>query len=369
MTLELLLALSPAASAQSGQRALAVQSCPSDRPPSASLDAVLRTPSGSAVLISPDGVVLSNTQAIGDWTRPVEAVDATGAGVSLEVIRIDTITQSVLLQVQSEEVNWPCVPLAESSAVLGESSYIIGFSDPTAPPAISLGIVSAKREVAGRPVLQTDASVNPGNAGGPMLNEAGQVLGIVSSKVSGVAFEGLAFAVPIAEVRAGLGMELGPQTDLRSPGPLPPYGPAQAGTDEATLGAQAGVADARADFQPLRPLVLGAGAGACLGFTGCLTPCVGPACMVPTGALAPGALAFAQKPKVDPAVTAALGSTSPDYRLGYEIAYGLETRKRKGLYAGAGAIAGTFVGAALGTVVYIAIAGATPWERLEIPAF
>lgn len=368
MSLGLLLALLPQAAAQTAERPLNVQGCPSIRTPSQALDAVLRTPSGSAVLISSDGVVLSNTQAIGDWTRPVQAVDATGATVRLEVVRVDTITQSVLLQVQGPPQSWPCAPLAASPAALGEAAYVLGYPDPKAPPAISQGIVSAQREIAGRPVLQTDASVNPGNAGGPLLNASGQVIGVVSSKVSGVAFEGLAFAVPIQEVQQGLGVNLAAQTDLRSPGPLPPYGPAQAGTDEATLGAQAGVADARADFQPLRPMVLGAGAGACLGFAGCLTPCVGPACMVPTGALAPGALAFAQKPKVDPAVTAALESTSADYQLGYEIAYGLETRKRKGLYAGAGAIAGTFVGAALGTVVYIAIAGATPWELLEIPA-
>ncbi len=369
MILGLLLALLPSASAQPELRLLQVQSCPDTASPSQALGAVLRTTSGSAVLISPDGVVLSNTQAIGqDWSKPVPAWDASGAPLTLQVIRVDSSTQSVLLQVQ-EQQTWPCLPLQVAEATLGEPAYVLGFPDPSAPPTISLGIVSAQRLIAGRPVIQTDASVNPGNTGGPLTNEEGQVLGLVSSKVSGVAFEGLAFAVPIAEVLVGLKLSIGPQSDLTDPGPLPEYSPAQAGTDEASLGAQAGVADARAAFQPLRPVVLGAGAGACLGFAGCLTPCVGPACMVPTGALAPGALAFAQKPKIDPDVSAALESTSPDYQLGYEIAYGLETRKRKGLYTGAGAIAGTVVGATVGTLVYIAIIGATPWDRLEIPTF
>ena len=367
MILGVLLGLTLPAAAQAEARPLSVQACPDISSPSQALGAVLRTPKGSAVLISPDGVVLSNTQSIGqDWNLPVQAWDATGASLTLQVIRVDTITQSVLLQVQSEHA-WPCLPLTGAEASLGEPAYVLGFPDPAAPPSISLGIVSAQRKVAGRPVIQTDASVNPGSSGGPLVNQQGQVLGLVSGKVSGVSYEGLAFAVPVSEVMEGLELIVGPQTDLSDPGPLPDYGPAQAGTDEATLGAQAGVSDARAAFQPLRPLVLGVGAGACLGFAGCLTPCVGPACMVPTGALAPGAVAFAQKPRIDPAVSAALASTSPDYRLGYEIAYGLETRKRKGLYTGAGALAGTLVGATVGTMVYIAVIGSTPWDRLEIP--
>ena len=368
MILGLLLTLLPTSAAQTAKRPLQVQTCPDISSPSQAMDAVLRTPHGSAVLISPDGVVLSNTQAIGqDWSRPVPAWDASGAPLTLAVVRVDSATQSVLLQVQGVR-SWPCLPLNTERTTLGEPAYVLGYPDPDAPPSISLGIVSAQRQVAGRPVIQTDASVNPGSTGGPLVNQSGQVLGLVSGKVSGVAFEGLAFAVPIQEVMEGLKLSLGPKSDLSDPGPLPEYAPAQAGTDQASLGAQAGVADARSDFQPLRPLVLGAGTGACLGFAGCLTPCVGPACMVPTGALAPAALAFAQKPKIDPAVSAALESTSPDYRLGYEIAYGLETRKRKGLYTGAGAIAGTVLGATVGTLVYIAIIGATPWDRLEIPA-
>jgi hypothetical protein len=369
VNLGLLLALSPAASAQSEARPLTVQACPDISSPSQALGAVLRTPHGSAVLISPDGVVLSNIQSIGqDWTHPVQAWDTGGTPLTLKIVRVDSTTQSVLLKVQGEQT-WPCLALNEVDVSLGEPAYVLGFTDPKAPPSISLGIVSGHRQVAGRPVIQTDASVNPGNTGGPLVNQEGQVLGLLSSKVSGVAYEGLAFAVPTDEVIKGLKLSIGHQTDLADPGLLPQYGPAQAGTNQATLGAKAGVADARSAFQPLRPLVIGAGAGACLGFAGCLTPCVGPACMVPTGALVPGALAFAQRPTFDPAVNAALESSNPDYRLGYEIAYGLETRKRKGLCTGAGAIAGTLVGATLGTLLYTAIIGVTPWDRLEIPAF
>jgi hypothetical protein len=369
VNLGLLLALFPAASAQSEARQLTVQTCTETSSPSQALGAVLRTRHGSAVLISSDGVVLSNTQSIGqDWSRPIQAWAPSGTPLTLNVVRVDTTTQSVLLKVQGEQT-WPCLPLNTAEFSLGEPAYVLGFPDLTAPPSISLGIVSAKRQVAGRPVIQTDASVNPRNTGGALVNQEGQVLGLVSSKVSGVAYEGLAFAVPVDEVLKGLKLSIAPQTDLTDPGLLPQYSPAQAGTNQATLGAEAGVADARSAFQPLRPLVLGAGAGACLGFAGCLTPCVGPACMVPTGALAPAALAFAQKPNIDPAVNAALESTSPDYQLGYEIAYGLETRKRRGLYTGAGAIAGTFVGATVGTLVYIAVIGVTPWDRIEIPNF
>ncbi len=369
MNLGLLLALSYAASAQSEARPLTVQACSDISSPSQALSAVLRTPHGSAVLISPDGVVLSNIQSIGqDWTQAVQAWNTGGTPLTLKIVRVDTTTQSVLLQVQGEQT-WPCLSINKSNVSLGAPAYVLGFTAPTAPPSISLGIVSGQRQIAGRPVIQTDASMNPGNTGGPLVNQEGQVLGLLSSKVSGVAYEGLAFAVPIDAVIKGLKLSISHQTDLADPGLLPQFGPAQAGTDQATLGAQAGVVDARSTFQPLRPLVIGAGAGACLGFAGCLTPCIGPACMVPTGALAPGALAFAQRPKFDPSVNAPLESSSPDYQLGYEIAYGLETRKRKALYTGVGAIAGTLVGATLGTLVYTAIIGVPPWNRVDIPQF
>ena len=54
------------------------------------------------------------------------------------------------------------------------------------------------------PLIQTDAAINGGNSGGPLLNMKGQLVGINSSKYSGVGIEGLAFSIPLGTVNFGL---------------------------------------------------------------------------------------------------------------------------------------------------------------------
>ena len=93
-------------------------------------------------------------------------------------------------------------------------------------PTVSVGIISAKRE--GR--LQTDASLNPGNSGGPLLNMYGEVAGVVVSRVetddSGRPIAGIGFAIPINAVKAGLGGQVSPSGQvLPTPTPFPDIGP------------------------------------------------------------------------------------------------------------------------------------------------
>ena len=77
-------------------------------------------------------------------------------------------------------------------------------------PTVSRGIISAKRDG----LLQTDASVNPGNSGGPLLDMFGQAVGVVVSRVeessSGRPIMGIGFAIPINEVKAEQGERVSP---------------------------------------------------------------------------------------------------------------------------------------------------------------
>ena len=89
-------------------------------------------------------------------------------------------------------------------------------------PTVSVGIVSAKRNDR----LQTDASLNPGNSGGPLLNMFGEAIGVVTSRVdstdSGRAVTGIAFAIPINEVKSSLGRQVSPSgSTLPTPTPTP----------------------------------------------------------------------------------------------------------------------------------------------------
>jgi S1-C subfamily serine protease len=73
---------------------------------------------------------------------------------------------------------------------------------------VSKGILSGKRKIEDRIYLQTDLAVNPGNSGGPLINEHGEVIGIVQSKLVGKGIEGLGFAVPMQVVMERLKLRI-----------------------------------------------------------------------------------------------------------------------------------------------------------------
>lgn len=83
------------------------------------------------------------------------------------------------------------VHVGEETVVIGNP---LGFEY-----SVTKGIVSAVRDDGNTKLVQIDAAVNPGNSGGPLINEFGSVVGIVSSKISLQGIEGLGFAIPIGE--------------------------------------------------------------------------------------------------------------------------------------------------------------------------
>lgn len=102
----------------------------------------------------------------------------------------------------------PTIELGDSDAIrVGDAVYAIG-NPSSLEHTVTRGIVSAVRTVDGVKVVQTDAAASPGNSGGPLLNEHGESIGVVSFKLSG---EGLNFAIPSNYVRGLLGMQM-PQT-------------------------------------------------------------------------------------------------------------------------------------------------------------
>jgi S1-C subfamily serine protease len=94
-----------------------------------------------------------------------------------------------------------------TSAALGESVFVVGYSAGLpGGPTVSRGIVSAKRlhPRTGVSLYQTDATLNPGASGGPLISERGEVLGVVVLRLSGGSrqLEGLGFTVAAGEVAA-----------------------------------------------------------------------------------------------------------------------------------------------------------------------
>ena len=105
-----------------------------------------------------------------------------------------------LLRIQGR--NHPCAPIrvADRELALGSDVFAINVAiGDDRRPTITRGVVSGYPEKDGRRFIQTDASLNPGGSGGPLLAPDGRVAGITVLKVVGEGIEGLGLAVPAHE--------------------------------------------------------------------------------------------------------------------------------------------------------------------------
>lgn len=155
---------------------------------------------GSGVLITPDGYALTNAHVVRD-SAGVEAGLADGRTVIADVVGVDPWTDLALLRLGVSE-NLPCALLGDSNK-LNVGDFVIAVGSPFGlTRTVTLGIVSAlgrtlESDEGGRPiedVIQTDAPLNPGNSGGPLLGWNGQVVGINTAVFYPA--QGLCFAIP-----------------------------------------------------------------------------------------------------------------------------------------------------------------------------
>lgn len=163
---------------------------------------------GSGVLISKDGVILTASHVV-NLSDSVHVEFSNGKKLIGKVISSDRVADIAMLKVEHIPEGITPSLLADSDKVLvGDDVYVIG-----APyglgQTLTVGYLSGKHEKKHSlssfrkvELFQTDAAINTGNSGGPMFNEQGKVIGIVShilSKSGG--FEGLGFAVTSNTVR------------------------------------------------------------------------------------------------------------------------------------------------------------------------
>jgi S1-C subfamily serine protease len=159
--------------------------------------------SGSGVLVAAEGLVLTNSHVVRGAVG-VEAELADGRTLIADVAGDDPATDMALLRLPSAQIGqpYPHATLGDSNGLrVGDFAIAVGSPYGLAR-TVTLGIVSAlgrtlKSEAAGRTiegVIQTDAPLNPGNSGGPLLDSAGRVVGINTAIVLGA--QGLCFAVP-----------------------------------------------------------------------------------------------------------------------------------------------------------------------------
>lgn len=154
--------------------------------------------SGSGVIISPDGLVLTNNHVI-EGASAIELGLADGRSFNARVLGRDADSDLAVLRGETTET-LPAATLANSKLVRpGQISIAIG--NPLGfQSTVTAGIVSAVgrslRAQNGRligDVIQTDAALNPGNSGGPLVSSAGQVIGINTAMIMGA--QGICFSV------------------------------------------------------------------------------------------------------------------------------------------------------------------------------
>jgi hypothetical protein len=192
----------------------------------------LEIATGSGFVIAPGGLILTNHHVIAGRSF-VQPIEGEPAEITMDVTRIEAVVGAgesrlvlpaalvaadpeldlAVLSVTAGEL--PYVPFGDSEAVdAGQPAQVLGFPHgrrvEVAKPegagvvpsvTVSAGHVSASRsDAAGEQrYLQTDASVQPGNSGGPMLDGEGYALGVVRSKLAGA--QGAGFAIPINHVK------------------------------------------------------------------------------------------------------------------------------------------------------------------------
>ena len=179
---------------------------------SESLKAVLEIQVGSVVgtgvLVSPDGWILTAAHVV-DGASEIWVRFANGVQLPAKVQQADTEFDVALLSIAGRD--YPCSRTSSPSTDLqiGQDIFAVNLAlGDDRIPTVTRGVVSGYPEQEGRRYIQTDASVNPGSSGGPLFASDGTIAGITVSKVMGIGYEGLGFAVPIDDVVRYLGVRL-----------------------------------------------------------------------------------------------------------------------------------------------------------------
>jgi S1-C subfamily serine protease len=160
---------------------------------------------GSGFVISDQGYVLTNNHVV-DGASTVTVTFSDGTTESATVVGTDAAHDIAVLKIADVHGATPLALADTSTLEVGDEVLAIGNAlDLGDSPTVTLGIVSAKDRTIQtdtetlQGLLQTDAAINPGNSGGPLVDAAGQVVGINTAGIEGA--NNIGFAIDINTVK------------------------------------------------------------------------------------------------------------------------------------------------------------------------
>jgi serine protease Do len=168
---------------------------------------------GSGFVISPDGYILTNHHVVEDAVQVLVGLQD-GKELEAEIAGSDPSIDLALLKVDTGGEELPMLTLGDSDRLrVGE--WVIAIGNPLIyGQTVTVGVLSGKKRrlpIGGTDrgglvtFLQTDAAINFGNSGGPLLDSEGRVVGINVAIARSAMAEGIGFALPIDQVRAVIG--------------------------------------------------------------------------------------------------------------------------------------------------------------------
>ena len=164
-------------------------------------DSNYKSGTGSGIIATKNGYIITNSHVIEDSKDTgVEIITTSGEHYAATTVGFDTRTDLAVVKIDAEDLK-PVEFVNSDQLEVGQDAIAVGNPGGVAySNSLTKGCVSAlNRTVPSNTLvsyIQTDAAINPGNSGGPLLNSAGQVMGITTIKIASTDYEGMGFAIP-----------------------------------------------------------------------------------------------------------------------------------------------------------------------------
>lgn len=157
--------------------------------------------SGTGIILTSDGYIITNAHVV-DGGSSVNVVFNDDSQLRGTIVGADSETDLAVIKVDAtgltaaEFGDSDSLKIGERVVAIGNAGGLSGSCTQGIISGLNRDVDSSARSLS---LIQTTAAINPGNSGGPLINRFGQVIGITSSKVASVDYEGIGFAIPITD--------------------------------------------------------------------------------------------------------------------------------------------------------------------------